>query len=695
MKNALEELRLWLRAKNRQRLHRRNLAKRPHEEIPLRTPLSFTPPVPLDAQVEPASIHLDTSDAPEVTILIPAYGDAMPTLRCLASLALHPPRRPYEVLVAEDASDHPSVPLLQRVAGIRVLVNDGNLGFLLSCNQASQQARGRYLLLLNNDTQLLPGAIDALVRTFEDHAGAGLVGAKLLETDGRVQDAGGIVWNNGAALNYGRGADPREPAYNYVREVDCVHGAAMMIETALWRQLGGFDERYKPAYYEDTDLAFAVRAAGRRVLYQPAAEIMHIEGATNGTDANPTGIKRYQLSNRDKFVDKWKWVLEREQFADAADNVAIARERGRYKPVVLVTNDQIVEPDRDAGSRAIDQMLDALLDMGYSVKFWPENPREGGAYAQRLRQRGIETLAGAYRPEFEAWLAAHGRTLRCAVMNRPPETYRMLPSVRRHSNAWVVYYGHDLHYLRMAAQAELTGDTAVRSSSEAMYRTESELWGRVNVNAYFSQEEVDEIQRLKPAADARLVQAYCFDRIVRPAAATPGHDVMFVAGFGHPPNVDAAVWLVREVMPLVWAEQPQARLRLVGSKPTDAVRALAGDRVEVTGYVSDEQLEMLYGRTRVAVVPLRFGAGVKHKVVEALARGVPLVTTPVGAQGLPWLHQACSVTPDPDALAAHILRLLRDDTAWLAASQAAADLVQAHYSPASLREQVAAMLNPP
>jgi glycosyltransferase involved in cell wall biosynthesis len=225
-----------------------------------------------------------------------------------------------------------------------------------------------------------------------------------------------------------------------------------------------------------------------------------------------------------------------------------------------------------------------------------------------------------------------------------------------------------------------------------MYGTESELWSRANVSAYFSQEEVDEVKRRSPSADVRLVQAYCFDRIVRPVAAVPTGSLLFVAGFGHPPNVDAAAWLVSEVMPLVWVEEPRATLRLVGSKPSDEVRALASDRVEVTGYVSDAQLEELYRTARVAVVPLRFGAGVKHKVVEALAQGVPLVTTPVGAQGLPWLSEACAIASEPDAIARHVLQLLRDDTAWLSAAQRAADLVQKHYSPTSLREQVARLL---
>ncbi|WP_186230946.1 glycosyltransferase family 4 protein, partial [Burkholderia gladioli] len=138
------------------------------------------------------------------------------------------------------------------------------------------------------------------------------------------------------------------------------------------------------------------------------------------------------------------------------------------------------------------------------------------------------------------------------------------------------------------------------------------------------------------------VPPYFFDTEATPVAALDARDselIIFVAGFGHPPNIDAAIWFVGEILPRIVREVPGARLMLIGSNPTDAVRALAGDTVTVTGYVSDARLAELYGSARVAVVPLRFGAGVKNKVVEALNFGAPLVTTPVGLQGLPELDR--------------------------------------------------------
>ena len=160
-----------------------------------------------------------------------------------------------------------------------------------------RQRRGNYLVLLNNDTRVLAGWLNELIGTFELHTGTGYVGSKLLDPTGWLQEAGGAVWPDGSALNMGRGHDPEEPAFNYVRDVHYVTGAAVAIPRAIWEELSGFDDHFAPNYYEDTDLAFRVRKAGYRVLYQPLSRVVHFEGVTCGRGLD-TGPKAYQLSFR-------------------------------------------------------------------------------------------------------------------------------------------------------------------------------------------------------------------------------------------------------------------------------------------------------------------------------------------------------------------------------------------------------------
>jgi glycosyltransferase involved in cell wall biosynthesis len=248
----------------------------------------------------------------------------------------------------------------------------------------------------------------------------------------------------------------------------------------------------------------------------------------------------------------------------------------------------------------------------------------------------------------------------------------------------VAYYGHDLHFLRMREQAGVTGGDENSRAIREMERQERGMWRGADVVLYPSEDEAARVRELEPGVDARAITAYAYDRFATEATPDGRGGILFVAGFAHPPNVDAATWLVRDIMPLVWREEPGARLALVGANPTAEVLALAGGQVEVTGFVSDAELERRYATARVAVVPLRFGAGVKSKVVEALQQGLPLVTTSTGAQGLDGLPGVADVADDPARIAAGIVALLRDDAAWRRASQLGARFAEARFSPAAM-----------
>jgi GT2 family glycosyltransferase len=631
-----------------------------------------------------APFNLPTSDAPLASIVIPVHGAFAHTLACLRAITAHPPAAAFEVIVVDDASPDDSLARLSQIEGLRLHSRSTNGGFIAACNDGAAMARGEHVIFLNNDTVPQPGWLDTLLRSFDEHADVGLVGAKLVYPDGRLQEAGGVVFADGSAWNYGRNEDPADCRFDYVRDVDYVSGAAIAIPRALFQQLGGFDVRYAPAYYEDTDLAFAVRAAGLRVLFQPRAVVVHDEGTTAGTDPS-SGAKAAQVRNRHVFAAKWRDALAAHLPLNTIPTPALLH---RSQPQILIIDALTPQPDRDSGSLRLVNLMRMLIADGAHVVFLPANRSAHGHYTHALQQLGVECWHAPYAARIPTWLREHGPRFDTVLVCRHYVAREFLPLLRRHAPcARILFDTIDLHYLRERRAAELSDDAGALRAALRTRELELKLIAAADTTLVVSDVERDLLRIDAPGADVRILS-----NLHEVTGHGPGwaqrRDLVFVGGFRHPPNVDAVTWFVREVFPLIRSGKPGVRFHCIGSDVPAQIRVLGSQPgVEIHGHVPD--LRPWLEGCRVSVAPLRYGAGVKGKINQAMAHGLPVVATSPAVEGM-HLHDGVDVlvADSPEAFAQSVLRLDGDPVLWEGIAARALDNVVTHFSLDAARQTV-------
>ncbi len=645
---------------------------------PLSVPLYF----PVQGPFAPFAVP--STAAPRASIVIPVYNQAAHTLACLRALAEHPPTATCEILVIDDGSRDETGDWMPQIAGLRYHRRPANGGFIAACNDGAALATGDCLVFLNNDTVPQPGWLDALLATFDAHPNTGLVGAQLIYPDGRLQEAGGVVFDDGSAWNYGRFDSPDDPRYASLRDADYCSGAAIAIPAPLFRALGGFDTRYAPAYYEDTDLAFAVRAHGLRTRYQPASRVVHLEGITSGTDTG-SGTKAYQVRNRGVFAAKWQDALAQQPRAGSVPTAGSVVQPRRQ---ILVIDAETPRPDHDSASLRLLNLMRLLVDDGAHVVFLPADLRHVEGGTERLQRLGIETWHAPFATRPATWLREHGARFDVVMLSRHYVAAEFLPLVRRFApQARVVFDTVDLHFLRELRGADLAGDAGLQRAAERTRDRELALMRQADATLVVSPVERELLSTLLPYARVDVV-ANLHELATTGLPFERRHDLVFVGGFRHPPNVDAVRWFGSEVFPLIHARHPEIRFHCIGMAPPPEVLALqAQPGIVVHGHVAE--LGPYMDGARIALAPLRFGAGVKGKVNLSMAHGQPVVATSCAIEGM-HLSDGHDVLVADDAagFAEAVLRLYGDAALWQRLSEHGRDNIARHFSLDAARDTV-------
>ncbi len=613
---------------------------------------------------------------PRASILIVCHRHVDLLLRCLESLQ----RNVSGAVAAETIVLFNGTPEADRggarraLADGRVIVSEVNLGFGGGNNRAAEAARGEYLVMLNDDAEVQPGWLEALIETGDEHPDAGAVGSRILHPGGWLQEAGSVVWSDASTIGVGRGLPPGSRRYEYLREVDYASACSLLIRRETFERVGGFDQRFFPAYNEDVDLCFAIRRLGQRVLYQPRSVIVHHE-SQSGADAKTFLILRGRRLLREKWARELRFRADPRPTEQTAIDLAVHRARGG-PPRVLVIDDRL--PDQGLGS-GFGRMRDAIRELagvGYAISVYATDTARGDR--RELQDLGVDVIEG----DLVEHLSAPATFYDAAIVSRP-HNFKLVPKLRRHQSQCVVIYDAEaLFHRRLEREAEVLIATdpqaaQLRSSSAGHAR-------RLERKVVLKADRVVSVSTVE-AEWFRSIPKHCPIDVIegrhpeartgsRPFAERSG--MVLVAGWLAPypsPNSDGLEWFVDSVLPRIKEALPWARLSVTGANPPAEITRLAGPSLRFLGHVDD--LGRVYDAARLAVVPVRYGAGIKNKALEALQYGVPVVATVTGAEGIEGAGgPGVAVSDDPDKFAEHVIALLNDRLTWDVARMAISEI---------------------
>lgn len=641
-----------------------------HEKLKLK-PLSFAP-----------------VEEPDVSIIIPAHNKFKVTYAGLCGLLLAWNEASFEVILVDDASTDETAEIESIVEGITVVRNEEPQRFIRACNAGAEKARGKYVVLLNNDTEPTVGWLDELIATFKRFPDVGLTGAKLLYPDGKLQDAGGIIWGTGDPWNYGNRQNPWEPRFSYARKADYLSGAAMMTTREIWNEVGGLSNYLEPMYFEDTDFAFKVREAGYSTWFVPSAIVYHYEGLTSGTNTS-SGFKRFQEVNRPKFKRRWAQAFVGGSKPGTLPDLEKDRDiTGR----VLFIDYTTPTPDQNAGSYAALEEIRLVQSLGYKVTFLPENLAYFGRYTSDLQKMGVEVITAPFYTSIQDFLQERGAEFDAFYITRYHVVNNAVPLIRAiNPDAKVIMNNADLHYLRLLRKAIADNDDAQKETARTVRDAEFNAMRSVDLVLSYNDMEHAVIEAQSEGEVKVMPCPWVLDLPEEVMGREERSGLSFLGGFQHHPNVEGIEWFAHSVMSRLENTRSDIVLSIYGSRMSDRVSALATSSIDPVGFVED--VADAYDRHMVFVAPLLSGAGIKGKVLSALAHGIPCVLSPLAAEGIGLVDgRDCLIARTSTDWEDAILRLYDNSTLWQKLSENGRELARSRFSFEKGRDMMQAAL---
>lgn len=637
-------------------------------------------------------------ESPLVSIILLQWNKGEFTYQCLESLQICTDVS-YEIVLVDNGSTGEAAALLERLENVTIIKNSENLGFLRACNQGVQYARGKYVLFLNNDTQVLPNTLAALVNTIEADFSVGAVGGKLIFPNGTLQEAGSAIWNDASCSTYGRGEDPFKPEFSYLKEVYYCAGALLLTPRQLFMDLGMFDELYLPATYEDVDYCMKVRDNRYKVIYQPLAQVIHYEFATTGEAPSI----RFQLMNRPKFQKRWAHELAH-YYEPVQENILFGREftLNSSKKRILYIDDMIPDPQLGSGYPRSFDMLNVLIESGYQVSLFPlQFGRKPELITQYFQQKGVEVFydyTGKERKlSLETFLENRKSYYDIILISRPHNMKEFL-AIRQDlvdKNVQIIYDAEAVFAGREILYRELVGETFTEEEKNRFIQEEVELANQADAVVSVSKHE----KEIFESYGIKNIHIVGHTRTIQPTPATfeERRDFLCIGSvLASPcPNEDAILYFVTQIYPAVY-ERTRAKLFIVGTNKSEAINCLpeSHPNIIVTGRV--ERLEEYYNRCRVFIISTRYAAGLPYKFHEAASYGIPAVVTPLIAEQIGEQEgKAFLIGNNEEDFAQKCVELYTNKNLWEKMRQGTLELVEKDCDPQIFKKHFLKVLDIP
>lgn len=619
--------------------------------------------------------------SPIVSIIIPASNRFNYTYKCIKSIFKAEHTLSFEVIIINETFNK-SLKLLSkkylnkyRNNILHMKKKDNNI--IKNFNKASKLCKGKYLMFLSDFTKVYDKSITYLIKQLEQDEKIGLIGSKIIFSNKTLKEAGGIICNNGEKLSYGKGDDANKPEYNYIKEVDFISGISFITRKSLWEKFGGLDEKFIQISYADVDLAFSIRKYEYKVIYQPKSLIKNYDNNFN----KEKDLNDLENINKNKFIEKWKDELK---YQSNENDIYIARDRSYNKSMILVIDRYVPNFDKDAGGRFCYMYLNIFKEIGLKVTFLGDNLKIMEPYTSILQQKGIEVLYGnSYKKDkFETWLKNNIKYYKYIYLQRPAIAEKYFDLIKKNYSGKILYFPHDLHFIRLSREFNISHNITTYELSKMMEKMERDIFNKVDIIHVVGSYEYNILKKEYKNKTIRNIPLYIYDKQITNIEKdfSKRKNLIFVGGFEHAPNVDAILWFSKEIYPKIIQKFPNIKLHIISSKVPETIKKLNSTNIDIKGFLNDKELYSIYQKCRLAIAPLRYGAGVKGKVIEAAYNQIPMVTTTIGGEGIDKSTGAFIIEDNPKKMAELISNLYIDYTKLKQMSDSGKILIEKYYS---------------